>query len=148
MIKINKKGLSEVISVVLLILVSLALATIIFLWARSFFDGNLEKNGMPVAQACEEIKISAQKYSSGIDITNKGNIPIAGISLKKVGKGISTVENYPFEKEISAGGILSLETSVDYDKIIAIPVILAKLGEETKLYTCKEEFGVVVYDSS
>jgi len=142
MIKRGKRGVSPIIATVLLITIVVLLATIIFWWAKGFFGERLEKFGKPADQACQDVKFSAQKFSGGIDIINKGNIPINGVSLKKFLTGKSSIESFEFIQGIPAGKTTSVNTSISYDKIIVIPAILVSSSGGNKIYTCNEELGV------
>ena len=77
MIKRGKKGLSPIIATVLLIVITLIIAMIIFLWAKNFIGEKTKKFNEPVENACERVSFDAEAFESGdIDIINRGNVPL------------------------------------------------------------------------
>ncbi|MDD5149125.1 MAG: hypothetical protein PHC28_01410 [Flavobacterium sp.] len=138
----KKKGVSPMIATILLITLVILIAVIIYWWAKGFFGEELEKFGETAEQACNDVDISVSAFSDGIDIINNGNVPIVGVTIKKVSSGKSTTESFEFENGIIVGGTGSVETDISsYEKIIVIPAILVNSGSENKIYTCDEETG-------
>ncbi len=94
-----KRGVSPVIATVLLIAITIVLAAIIFLWARSFLAEGAQKQGRAVELSCEELIFSASlvnvEGSTMIDIINEGNVPIYGFVFKDIEAGSIT----PYELE-------------------------------------------------
>jgi flagellin-like protein len=141
----RKRGLSPIIASILLLALVIILASIIFFWARGFLEEEIQKMGRPAEQVCDDVRMSVERYSEGIDIINTGNIPIHGVNIKKIQKGKSSIETETFDPGISAGKSTSLTVSLDgFERIIVIPVIMGEMDEQRKLYTCDENTGEVI----
>lgn len=136
--KEGRKAVSPLIATVLLIALVVLLSVIIYWWSKSFIGEKVEKFGKPASQACDEVSIRSEKYSTGVDVVNQGDIPIVGISTKKVSAGESRVEDFNFVQALTSGKIASINTSVSYDKIIVMPYIMAETDSGSKPYLCKD----------
>ena len=140
MIRLNKRGLTAVVSTVLLIAIVVVVVAIIFAWSKSFIHESLQKRGLPVEQACEKINI--QKSCSGgiVSVTNLGNVPIYQFDIKKVLKERTTLQHS--NEDIGIGEsvevFLGAECPSEY-KIV--PAVLSSSSDANKIYTCtKNEF--------
>jgi len=142
--RVSKKGVSPIIASVLLITLVVILGALIFIWARGFFKDVTEKNGKSAEQVCDEISLSVSKFASGIDIVNSGHIPLGGVRLKKISSGKTSTETITFPQGLSAGQTTTLNSSVNYDKIIVIPAIIGTANNENKLYVCGEDKGKTI----
>lgn len=84
----RKRGLSPVIATVLLVSLAIALALIVFIWLRGFLSEQMEKNGKPVENICDEIeyRLLGEHYNAGvyITLTNLGSIPISSWEVKVI----------------------------------------------------------------
>ncbi len=142
--RVSKKGLSPVIATVLLIGISLAIALIIFFWARALIGEKTLKFGNPVEDSCANVEFTAEVFSDGeVAIENNGNIAIYGAEIRKKDSGtIAGVGK--FTKTISYGetGSGDIGASLDVeDEVIVVPLILGEAGDYKKAYTCDEEHG-------
>jgi flagellin-like protein len=158
----NKKGISPVIATVLLIGIVVVLATIIFIWARSFIDESAVKNGRAVGLTCANVEFqwrvvlmsASCNNDPSIEINNIGNIPIYGLVLKKYDENVGSLDillDKPFD-----GGTLTIGKSVEEcitssqnimsgDEFIAIPKLLAESSSGQKIsYTCPETDGTLI----
>ena len=143
----RKKGVSPVISTVLLIMIVIILAVIILLWANSFVREAITKkiidDTKTVEEWCKEIditpEISRDQLSFGF--TNNGNVPIYQYELKLTEKDsgdsnvilITSAEGGSVNQGYSSILNSSLRSDIksydQYDKIKVIPILL---GEGTK----------------
>ena len=149
----NRKGLSPVIATVLLILMGVILAVIIFLWARSFVSETAQKDIGEGPEAvelfCDDIRFDAEAYVDGSDVivsvVNQGNIPLYGIEIKTRGIGYTKViDARPFTDALTSGSNqqATFEKGEDLDKgveVLISPIILGKVGDTPKAYTCEED---------
>ena len=139
----KKRGISPIIATVLLIGVALALAIIIFVWARTFLVERGAKMGEPIESSCEKVNFAVEVYAGEIHIENRGNVPLYGIEVSQVGLGfIREVET--FDQSISSGDTVSVDLPTglsDGAEILIIPIVLGEVGEEKKAFTCDKEYG-------
>ena len=150
----NKKGLSPVIATVLLISIALLLATIIFIWAKSFVSEKAQKSGEAVELSCDDIQFDAEATIQGsnlhVNVVNKANIPLYGIEVRK--EGLGSVKKVGLltggSGTVNVGETKAVDVGLDPgelntgDKIIIVPIILGEVGEYKKAYTCDESYAV------
>ncbi|MEI6731687.1 MAG: archaellin/type IV pilin N-terminal domain-containing protein [archaeon] len=146
----NKRGISPIIATVLLVSLALILALIVFIWASSFIGEKAQKNSEVVANSCPKISFAADAKISGseveVSVQNNGNVPLYGVQISKRGIG-SITDVGVFTKTIANGetenipiGIMGIDVN---DEVVIVPIILGKVGEATKSYTCEVDYGVV-----
>lgn len=159
----NKKGVSPVIATVLLIVIVIVLATIIFIWAKSFLTESATKGDRVVEASCEDVVFEAQiainapeciitGQTSALDINNIGNIPIYGVKVLKYDKSTGNIDPLTLNDQTFIGGTVKIGQSsyvcIDSvrtgDTFRVIPKLLAE-KEKTKItYTCPEKDGITV----
>ena len=150
---LKKRGLSPVIATVLLISLSLALAIIVFFWARSFIAERVQKQGQEIGAFCEQtvFNVEAVKDATNninIYLTNTGNVPIYGIEVrsKKIGE-VAVVETF-VNKNIYAGesgNVVIGDSTLAAGEVLAIvPILLGETNEYRKPYVCDKEYGIDV----
>ena len=144
----KKRGLSPVIATLLLVGLALALAIIIFLWARSFVVERLQKDNQNIENRCEDVSFTAEIIDDAggkvAVITNDGNVPMYGIEIKKkqtLGdiSSLKTIEqsvlkgetqNIPIDSNIAD----QLESG---SRLIISPVLLGELSSgEKRSFVC------------
>ncbi len=157
----SKKGLSPVVATALLILIGVALAAIIFLWARSFVAEKLQKDVGGGAEAiellCDDLRFDAEAVLSGgqgeldVSIVNRGNIPIYGAEARKESIGASKIVGIGVsELGIKSGEdyVLKIIPQINVqkgDSVTIVPVLLGTPGENSedrKSYTCDLQYGI------
>lgn len=126
----NKKGISPIISVVLLIVVSVALVGIFISWSRSTVDQGLEgaQQGLNVASDLEcmranliidSCEISASTNEVSLLITNNSNLDLQRLTLNIFGKSSLNSETLQIEgfftESINSGEIKFYKTSQDFE---------------------------------
>ncbi len=141
--RMERKGLSPVIATVLLIVLALILASIIFLWARSFLIEKAQKEGEPAENSCGSIQFEAEAYGAEVHIVNRGNVPLYSFEIKKKSSGtIEKVETVGGSEGSTirngeTGSISLIGTSIQTsEEIIVTPIILGSIGSESKQYFC------------
>ncbi len=142
----TKKGISPVVSTILLIAIVLILAIIIFLWASSFIEEIGEKNIGGVTKTadkfCSEVNFRAFISDGEFYVKNEGNIPIYEVNVKRSSGGKSTVKNYTID--LDAGAIsdpispddVGLTSPIGDDEVTITPVLMGKVGNTKKKYVC------------
>lgn len=143
----KKRGISPVIATVLLVLLGFILVAIILIWAKSFINEKIEKFGEPIENACENVNFDAEVSASegNVGITNRGNVPLYGVEIRKKGIGSLTSVGIFEENTITIGDSGSIPIDAELsegDEVVVVPIILGESGEAKKSYTCKEQNGV------
>lgn len=144
-----KRGISPIIATVLLIAMSLVLATIIFIWARTFIGEQATKFDQPVEFSCGDVSFDIDVFDDGTaNIVNRGNVPLYGVDIRQVGFGaVRSVETFE-GVTISSGETATLDLGSGAaglnlgDTAVAIPIILGESTGETKAYTCEDIYGI------
>lgn len=144
----EKRGLSPVIATLLLIALALVLVFLIFIWAKSFIEEELQKFGEPAERSCERIEFAAEVKSDGtVYVSNTGNVPLYGIELKQKDKGsVKSLGKKDFENGLPVGatGKIEIDNIQANGEAIVVPIILGESEEYTKYYICDEKFGEIV----
>jgi len=147
---VGKKGLSPVIATVLLIGVTVMMGVIIFLWFNNMRQETITKfDGTNVESICEEVRFEASYSGGNLYISNKGNVPIYNMNLKKSGEGsyeTDDLENIPSSnwppQGLNQGSAFSGTINVDgANKIKLIPILLGSSAKGEKSYVCDERLG-------
>ena len=145
----GRRGLSQVIASVLMILLVLVLAAIIFLWARGFIGEQVEKFGKPVDEYCEAVDFSVFVVENGgyhiLEIVNRGNVGISAFEVKMYSGGNSEI--FGLDVGVPVGESISAEVSLGVmqngelpERIDIFPVLLGEIrGVPSKnLFTCMD----------
>lgn len=147
----DNRGLSPVITTVLLIALVVASTTIVFLWFRGMVEEGVTKFGKNIKLACDDVAFDASYDNGIISIINSGNIAIFKINLKMAKEGnfetkeiteISGV-NWP-SSGLSQGGVFSANigsTVGSAEKITVIPILIGTSSSGQKIYVCGGQYG-------
>ncbi len=153
----NKRGISPVITTVMLIALVIVLAFIILMWARYFVPDAITKDGKNIESVCQEVAFKAQYNDNPgsmdeIRVSNNGNIEIYAFEASLEGSGASYSKEL-MPQEIATGAELtrglkkgaSANMSVDVPdtttKIIIKPILLGEVGENEEKYVCTNHPG-------
>lgn len=143
----NKRGLSQVISTILLIAMVLIIGTVVFLWLKGMIGEKITKfDGENIELACGKVEFDVSYSGGTLYIVNTGNVAIYRMNLK-----ISEYGSYTTE-ELSSGwpddglnpgapfsGSISISDSAT--KITLIPVLRGNVEGRKKNFTCDERYG-------
>ena len=149
----NKKGVSPVISTVLLIMIVIILAVIILLWSRGFVKEAILKevggNQKRVQQFCGEVRMTRILEGDSFGFTNSGNVPIYKFHLKTTSDGRSdTTEITPEMGGLVNPGfatILEGHSYSSYDEVKIIPILLGKSKSSgITEFSCPEENALII----
>jgi len=128
----DKKGISPVISSILLIVFAAGLGTVVMSWGR-----NVEAV-RSTAESCEEASVAIVEVQGQpqacytpneirLTIENDGQVPLHGFKVSLLGEGISQVD---IEREVAVGEItkilLPLESGQSVQKIKVVPQVTLK----------------------
>jgi hypothetical protein len=135
----NKKAISPLIATVLLVGISVAAASMIYIWMQGFIGEGTIKNGAPIERSCDQLSYTAEISSDQtLLINNQGNIPIKEFLVKATnadGQIITYEKNPARDSEshipaIYAGTVVKLMISEIYNSgvssIEVIPVLYGK----------------------
>jgi flagellin-like protein len=150
---IHKKGVSPVISTVLLVMIVIVIALIIIIWARGFIKEAITKeisgNKKTVEQFCKEAALVPIINDDGsFGLKNSGNIPIYAINLKLISGGNSIIERLVYDNSTLNPGYSLTIPNYNYnnfDHIIIIPILIGKSKSGiVNEYTCPENDGIEI----
>ena len=145
--------MSPIIASVLLVSFSLALAVLIFFWARSFIGESITKNDRDVSLECDDVIFDAEAFPITdnnnnqrivLRAVNNGNVPIRAFEIRKkafIGdvREIATLQN-----PIGAGetGDVNLPPGIsEGNEIIVVPVLLGETETHRKSFVCDDSLG-------
>jgi len=101
---ISKRGLSPVVATVLLIMLTMVLALMVFLWAQGFVSEQIQKGGTSSDQVCQQISfdVDSSQIANGVNlqIVNRGNTPIYNFDIKFVGTQDTSMKNFNFGVDV------------------------------------------------
>lgn len=154
-VKKENKALSPVIATVLLIVIVVIIALIVFFWIKGMTQEAITKfDNRNIELVCEDVDFEASYTpTTGLYITNFGNVPIFGMDVKIIGEGSHTTEdltlnpNWP-DVGLKQGSIFSYEQfpselPADAEELILIPVLIGESDSGRKTYVCNEnQYGV------
>jgi flagellin-like protein len=141
----NKKGLSPVIATVLLVSLVLILAAIIFLWMKGFVSEQIQKNGAPISDACNNVVFDVEyevlPEDVSLQLVNKGNVPISAIDVKFFTNGDSSIEQFDLSADVLGSSTLQTIPKGSADRIIVYPMVLGNVvGKKlNKAVTCTDK---------
>jgi len=136
----NKKAVSPVIATVLLIVVAIALFVIIFVWMKGFQKETIMKRGTAIENICPQVKFTAQKSGTQLQILNTGDIAIQSF---KIVDGNGTAHDAPANstEPLMAGETLTTSCSGN-TKII--PILKGQSTSDKNTYACEAQAKVIV----
>ncbi len=144
---LNRKGVSPIIATILLVAIVVVLAIIIFLWARGFVAEKAQKFDRAIEISCPDVVFESGIFLNNgeylIDIVNRGNVPIYGLSIKKITRGSVEIKEI-FQNTIGNGESASFSLGTNFqegENILVVPVILGETSGGKVAYTCPDENG-------
>jgi len=143
------KGLSPIVSTIILIMIVIIIAILIILWFRVFLKEVVLKdvggNSKQAVDFCNEVQLHGAIDPDGsIVVTNQGNIPINALVVKtSYSDGSSHTDTK--ELPINPGYSQNLSITAGYTQLKIIPVLLGKKkGELVQPVTCPENYAVKI----
>lgn len=125
----DKRGLSPVIATVLLISITIVLASVIFFQMRGFLGDQMDESDVVLAQACKGVAFDLDYKIVGnevdLRVANRGNVPIVDLNVKIVRGGESNLQNFSgfFAADVgmaSGNGSVSID---GVDQIVVYPIV-------------------------
>jgi len=148
----RKKGLSQVISSILLITLVITMAATIMIWSKGLTEkitgGSITLQGKNIELTCGDIVFEFSYTEGKLYLTNPGNIPIYGMKFRIYSDGSFETQdikdltpNWP-EDGLKEGKAFSGSITFDADvnEVVIIPVLMGKTnsGKERE-YVCERE---------
>lgn len=145
--KSTKKGISPIITTVLLILIAIILAVIILLWARGFISEKVSKfvpsesQDRPIEEACNLVSLSAGIDGNQLSVVNQGDIPVYKLNVRVTNSvsGDSTIKEYD-TTGLNPGQtkLLTTAQSLSGNKVEIEPILIGKSDKNGNVeYNCK-----------
>jgi flagellin-like protein len=141
----QKKGLSPVITTILLVLLAIVLAAIIFLWAKGFvketplkFDPSLNED-RPIEELCAKVDIQAVIVDNSIVINNLGSVPINKVQIRVYSGGSSNSEEFSVDINSGLSRTITSTLTLTGNKVEIVPILLGKMksGEAVPYFCLK-----------
>lgn len=148
----NRKGLSPVVTTILLVALTIGIISIIFFWFRGMVQEGVVKFGKNIQLACDDVNFEADYSSGTLSIINDGNVPIFLVNIKYgSGGSYQTKSIQDFDTEIpwpdvglSEGGIFSgdIESEIDdADEMTIFPILIGTANGQQKTFVCEGQYG-------
>lgn len=150
----NKKGLSPIITTVLLIALVVVIIAVIFLWFRGMVGEGITKFGENVNLVCRKINFDADYSSDTLNIVNNGNVPIYEFNLKIGNGGTYSTTNI---REVTCDGDCWPKTGLNmggsYSKRMSsfipesatelelVPILFGSANSGKKRFICEGDYG-------
>lgn len=150
--KIVNKGLSPVVTTILLIGLTIVITAIIFLWFRGMVQEGVTKFGKNIGLVCDDIQFDTSYSSGTINIVNTGNVPIFRVNLKTGSNGnyqtrdikdLSGGSSWP-SGGLAQGGTFSGNIGSEIGSvqtITVLPVLIGTSSKGKKTFICEGQYG-------
>ena len=148
----NKKGLSPVITTILLVALVIVIVGVIFLWFRGMVEEGVTKFGKNIQLVCDDVSFDASYSSGTLNIVNNGNVPLYNLNLQIATAGsystksitdLSAGSSWP-KNGLNQGGTFSGNIQSDVgsaDTITVLPVLIGTSSSGKKTYVCEGQYG-------
>ena len=147
--EMNKKGISPLISTVMLIALVVIVATIIIVWSGGIIKEKTEKFGKAIDNVCLDVKLETYvNPDNTIGLRNKGIIPVQEVKLIVNENGNDVIHDIGADEGGRVGsGLSSTIETYSYSsgkEIKVIPVLIGRKSGILTKFTCPEQTGVNV----
>ncbi len=150
--RFKKKGLSPIITTVLLIALTIAITAIVFLWFRGMVEEGVTKFGKNIKLVCDDVQFDATYSSGTLNIVNNGNVPIFRVNIKTSQAGsyqtrdikdLNAGSSWP-DTGLAQGGTFSGNIGSDVGSangISVLPVLIGTSSKGKKTFICEGQYG-------
>jgi flagellin-like protein len=147
-----KKGLSPIVTTILLIALTVVITTIIFLWFRGMVEEGVTKFGKNIGLVCDDLQFEVSYASGTINIVNTGNVPLFRVNIKtESGGNTQTKDLKDFNGGsswptggLAQGGTFSGNIGSEIgsaQKITVLPVLIGTSSKGKKTFMCEGQYG-------
>ena len=146
----RKKGITPIISTVLLIMIVVILAIIILLWSRGFVREAILKEiagqEKTIDKYCIEVQLETFVDPDGtFGFKNIGNVPLYSYNLKLTQAGSSFLDERATIVNPGGSARIGDLTYSSYDKVEVIPILLGKKKTgENQEFTCPDRNSIPI----
>jgi hypothetical protein len=146
----NKIGLSPVIATVLLISITIVLASVIFFQMRSFLGDQMRESDVILAQACKGVAFDLDYKIVGnevdLRVANRGNVPISDLNVKLVRGGESNLQNFSgfFAADVGMASSNRSVSIVGVNQIVVYPIVQLDVSKKGVLKNISCADGKVI----
>ncbi|MDD5012554.1 MAG: hypothetical protein PHQ66_02845 [Candidatus Nanoarchaeia archaeon] len=147
----NKRGLSPVITTVLLIALVVVSTSIVFLWFRGMVEEGVTKFGKNIKLVCDDVDFKAEYNAGTLSVVNNGNIPIYNLNLRISSGGnfetreISEISGVDWpETGLAQGGSFAGNIAGEVgsaSEMIVSPILVGTSSSGQKTYICGGQYG-------
>ena len=145
---IKKRGLSPIITTLILVALVIVIISIIFFWFRGMVQEGVTKFGKNIQLVCEEVDFDATYNSGDLNIVNNGNVPIYNMNLKISDGGSYNTEslnNADYEDwpatGLKQGEALAINIGAVTGTIELNPVLIGTSRSGKKTFVCGGQYG-------
>ena len=147
----KKKGLSPIITTVILIALVIAIISIVFFWFRGMVEEGVTKFGKNIQLVCEDIEFKATYENGMLSLVNEGNIPIYNINVKITKDGnyetIDLRTNLAWPSEGLRQGIakeINIGQQESDQNLELTPVLVGTSQSGKKMFICGGQYGKIL----
>ncbi len=149
---IKKRGLSPLVTTILLIALTIVIIAIVFLWFRGMVEEGVTKFGKNIKLVCDDVSFEVTYSSGTLNIVNNGNVPIYRLNLRIAEGGSYTTKdlkdlpggsNWP-DTGLPQGGAFSANIGSEMggaDKLTVLPILIGTSTKGKKTFMCEGEYG-------
>ncbi len=152
---VGKKGLSPVVTTILLVALVIIIALIIFFWLRGFIHEPITKFSKNIELSCKDVAFSASYSPGTIQITNNGNVPIYDFQVRITNKNKGYSEEFLRNETGSSWPKTGLNQGEAFSgtlagasgatKIFLSPVLIGNTKEGRGKYICGDQYGQNIF---
>lgn len=148
----RERGVSPIITSVLLIAIVIVIIAVIFLWFRGMVEEGVIKFGKNIKLVCEDVNFEASYTTGTLSIVNTGNVPLYRVNLKisqggsyqiKDLKDMSAGSSWP-QNGLGQGATFSADLGSELgssEEITVLPVLIGTAGKGKKTFVCEGQYG-------
>jgi flagellin-like protein len=150
--RVNKSGLSPIVTTVLLIALTIVIIAIIFLWFRGMVSEGVTKFGKNIQLVCGDVAFEASYDSGTLSVVNSGNIPLYSLDIKMAGNGgyqtknikdFTAASSWP-STGLKQGSAFSANIGSEMNSPTELQIFPVLIGTSTsgkKTFTCGGQYG-------
>ncbi|MFA5071865.1 MAG: archaellin/type IV pilin N-terminal domain-containing protein [Candidatus Pacearchaeota archaeon] len=151
-IKKNNKGLSPIVTTVLLVALTIGIISIIFFWFQGMVQEGVVKFGKNIELVCDDVSFETSYSSGTLSIINNGNVPIFLVNVRIATNGgyqtksideFESGSNWP-ATGLSQGGAFSGSIGneiSDATQLTVYPILIGTASGQQKTFVCEGQYG-------
>lgn len=148
----NEKGLSPIVTTILLIALTIVIIAIIFLWFRGMVSEGVTKFGKNIQLVCGDVVFEVSYDSGTLSVVNSGNIPLYSLDIKMAGDGgyqtksirdFNSADSWP-SSGLKQGSAFSANIGPEMaspTELQIFPVLIGTSTSGKKTFTCGGQYG-------